>query len=460
MQIERFFDELAPRLETARVLSEELDLNLAPRFNVLDYLRTDELGLSRIIADLLNPHASHGQGALFLREFLESLKRFSETPSWPDLVDRRAIEVVPEWTTDQGRKIDVVVSIEGPHKKPHCLALENKPYALDQENQVKDYLGSLEREFGKGFLLIYLPPTGEGPSSIPKEELAKWRGRFAIMPYFGGREVRADEFEIFRLRESVSRREGARHYSLADWLGECRKSCEVDRLRWFLADLERFCKRRFGGPMTTDSESRTVQDFVRSNPDKVKTAMAVYESWPAIKQEVCGKLLERLCSAIERKAKAKFGDDMQARCEYAGEGKDTNWICLYRECWAHYKAKEEEPNLVDKCTTICLTNTESGPNGWCIGVASPIPVEEMTKRERARRQRLAKELEAKLGSGKKRRDNPWWPWRDWVDEDYRNWDSVVPELHKEKGKRITTYFVDEFVRIAEAVPIIDGIERG
>ena len=32
------------------------------RFNNLDYLRDDELGLSRIIADLLNPKASHGQG--------------------------------------------------------------------------------------------------------------------------------------------------------------------------------------------------------------------------------------------------------------------------------------------------------------------------------------------------------------------------------------------------------------
>ena len=39
MEIERFFDELAPRLETARVLERELDRNLARRFNVLDYLR-------------------------------------------------------------------------------------------------------------------------------------------------------------------------------------------------------------------------------------------------------------------------------------------------------------------------------------------------------------------------------------------------------------------------------------
>ena len=70
MQIERFFDELSPRLETARGLERELDQNLARKFNVLDYLRTDELGLSRIIADLVNPKASHGQGVMFLRTLL------------------------------------------------------------------------------------------------------------------------------------------------------------------------------------------------------------------------------------------------------------------------------------------------------------------------------------------------------------------------------------------------------
>lgn len=48
----RFFAELVPRLDTARTLERELDRNLARRFNCFDYLGTDELGLSRVIADL------------------------------------------------------------------------------------------------------------------------------------------------------------------------------------------------------------------------------------------------------------------------------------------------------------------------------------------------------------------------------------------------------------------------
>ena len=60
-----FFNELQPRLETARMLQRELESNLAQRFNVFDYLRTDELGLSRIIADLLSREGTVQQVSTF-----------------------------------------------------------------------------------------------------------------------------------------------------------------------------------------------------------------------------------------------------------------------------------------------------------------------------------------------------------------------------------------------------------
>ena len=61
----RLFAGLAPRLTAARRREQDQDRQQAHRFNVLDYLKTDELGLSRIIADLLDPQATHGQGVFF-----------------------------------------------------------------------------------------------------------------------------------------------------------------------------------------------------------------------------------------------------------------------------------------------------------------------------------------------------------------------------------------------------------
>ena len=61
----RLLQELTPHLHAARAVKRELDRHLARRFNVFRYLRADELGLSRIIGDLLDPTGEHGQGTTF-----------------------------------------------------------------------------------------------------------------------------------------------------------------------------------------------------------------------------------------------------------------------------------------------------------------------------------------------------------------------------------------------------------
>ena len=428
-----FFAELAPRLETARDLERELDRKLAHRFNVLDYLREDELGLSRIIADLLNPKKSHGQGPLFLQTLL-NLERLKSTRNWPDL-DKSQILVENERKTTASRSIDISVHIDGTDGKTCCLAIENKPYAGDQENQVKDYLEYLEKEYGERFLLIYISPTGEGPSdrSIHKTELvAKWKGRFAIMPYYRGQEDQANDFRI--------------PHSLADWLGECRKNCEAERLRWFLRDAVIFCQQRFGGEAMVNSiERKTVSDFLLRDPGNLETALAVSESWPYVRDKVCEEFLKQLCSQIKKEVKEKlkeYADDMQFYHEYTGsDGRSRIWLC--RDCWAPYEAGRSDSN---QCTSILLESVRHEPNGWYIGVFSP-------------RKCLAEELRNKLGRGRR---ESLWPWWVWVDDDKKNWNSLVPKLHQEYEEHsgeITRYFVDTFTDIAEkAIPVINDIE--
>lgn len=424
-EVKRFFDELAPRLETARILDRELDRELAHRFNVFDYLRTNELGLSRVIADLLDPGARHGQGVLFLRIYLEKLEGFRETLRWPDL---HGTSVRCEEKITEGR-IDVVVRIKGPGGETHCLVLENKPYAYDQESQVERYL----EHFGKDdrFLLIYLSPTGEGPSevSVPKDKLREWRDHFAIMPYVGAQEEQGDGFDEYRLS-----------HSLANWLGECRKDCEVDRLRWFLADMERFCQGRFGGQaMTTDGEGKTVQEFVLEDPTRIETAAAVYESWLDIRDGVCREFLEGLESRI-REAVGR-SDVLVGIAADIKPGQ--YYIKMYRKCWTRQTDS-------DRTTEIMLVTDKRAPKDWYFAVWSPERKEE--------RGALETRLESRLATGRSTRYLAWWEWV----EKYGNWDSLVPALHKENQERggdITSYFVNRFIEIAKvAVPIIDEFE--
>ena len=77
MEYGRFFAELTARLDAAGKLEREFDRKLAHRFNIFDYLRKNseqdrvpELRLSRIIAHLLDPRQTHGQG------------RYSSERSW------------------------------------------------------------------------------------------------------------------------------------------------------------------------------------------------------------------------------------------------------------------------------------------------------------------------------------------------------------------------------------------
>ena len=428
----RFFAELAPRLETARELDLELDRRLARRFNVFDYLRTDERGLSRIIADLLNPQAGHGQGTVFLRTLLEELKWF---PLRHDL-DECTISASVEHRTSSGRKIDVVVRVIAPNRQAWCLAIENKPFAGDQENQVSDYLEYLEEKFGERFLLLYLPPTGEGPSerSVDSKELdERWKGRFGVVPYHEGQDEHSDEFDVFRYR-----------FSLTGWFAKSREQCKVDRLRWFLHDAELFCRRTFGGQnMTTDSETKAVRDFAISSTANLRIAQVVHESWPMIRNEVCERFLRRLKQQIEDRMK-----ESSSGIRVGYEWGNANWLWLYRDRWI----ERGEGYRGIRRRSVVMEANKKGTDEWFIGVWNP---------NNKKPNILRRGLVQTLGRGTKPEDE--YPWWDWLDDEKSCWSVLVRELHEEcgmdNGGEITNYFVERFVEVAtNTIPIIDELE--
>ena len=422
---QRFFDGLAPRLETARMLERELDTQLARRFNALDYLRTDELGLSRIVADLLNPEGHHGQGATFLKVLLDGLQ-------YSDASEHLGanVKVEVEKTIEDDRRLDIYVQFGD-----YCLAIENKPYAGDQQNQIKDYLGWLKTQRFKRSVLIYLSPQGEPPSQESVEsthleaELDEDHS-FKIMPYHEvvHGDSWEDGFDDYRLS-----------YTLADWLANCRKNCDVDRLRWFLRETETFCRRTFGGNTVAKSESNTLKDFVLADEKNWEMALMVFNTLTEFREEVYWRFAEMIWATDPNGY--TYPDDIRRSWSYIPK---VSHIGMYRTSWSSYKDRSANRASV-RCTQLRL-EANWGINDWYIGVFS-------TNKE------LEAALQGDLGKGESSRG---WPWWQWVDEKYGNWNTLIPTLERECNEgagETKDYFVEKFAAIAKvAIPIIDRYE--
>ena len=431
-----FFDGLLPRLETARTLQRELDSQLAQRFNVFDYLRTDELGLSRVIADLLNPLGRHGQGPVFLELLLRGLKLPFATS---ERLDHASVEV--ERVIKDGRRLDICVRIGN-----HCLAIENKPYAGDQPGQVDDYLRWLRSQEFESSLLIYLSPQGEPPSP-ESVKLADLQGEsnahhlFNIMPYHEAQEdVRDDDFGDYRL-----------DFSLAGWLADCQKNCKVDRLRWFLHDAETFCKRTVGGQTMTSTESNTLKEFVLADDKKWHAALAISDTLPQIREDVCNRFMEIVANTWPTKTKYEYPEDTLIGWYYSQNG--TSYVHMFRRSWRSYKTRKGK----ELFTQIRLESYRH-INNFCIGVLTAN--EQLTSSEQEGSRELDIALRTDLGEGEKKYKV--WPWWQWVDERYRNWDTLIPTLEREcnaGGGDVSNYFIEKFALVAKAaIPIIDHYE--
>lgn len=455
-----FFSELLPRLETARARERELDRHLARRFNVFDYLNTVEVELSRIIADLLKPEAQHGQGTLFLRTLLEELAEIHDRPNL-DADFTRRISVVTERGITDRRRLDISVEIPG-SDGTYCLAIENKPYADDQPNQVRDYLRFLQREYADRFLLIYLSPMGQGPSeqSLPRGELRTWEGRLAIMAY-------REETDGIDSEESAAEgrfgdfRVGL---TLAAWFSACRRRCEPDRLRWFLSQAEEFCRHRFGGhSMATDSDIRTIKDYLFTNPEHLETAQSVWGVWLDVKAVLCGGFLEHLRTAVNRRVRADLPSmalDLRVECKYGGEKSGSNWLWLHRASWPQWENHDKKHVPFKGCTTVAMrSGWTRGPNAWGWTVFHPLDKSKMTETDKKRRVRLEQKLRSEFDGV---RDAGWTLYKRSVDDEMANWNSLLPDLYREwkaGGGPITDYYVDGMMRIAtKAIPIIDEVE--
>jgi hypothetical protein len=246
-------------MERARQLYRD---RLAPDFNTFDFIEPDEMRLSRIIAWLLDPAQTHGQGGRFLHLFLEEL-----SVVWPSEVCDRA-EAKTEVALPGGR-LDILV-----RSGDRILAIENKPWAGDQVDQIFRYLDHLDQKAQGEYQLVYLTSLGSGPSDGSIKEQQRLQ------------RISAGQLHLWGYREQM----------LA-WLWKCRAECRADRVSAFIEEFSRYIRMAFEG-VKDRTMSDHLLDEIAGSAEKVSSAMQVIMLAEPIRKRLLSTLQQQVIAAI------------------------------------------------------------------------------------------------------------------------------------------------------------------
>jgi len=124
-----------------------------------------------------------------------------------------------EYSTHERRKIDIVLEMSD----NHWIGIENKPWAEEQERQVEAYMEYLQSKVKKSGTawILYLSGNGSDPQTLPDDP--KLRECCGTVPY----------------------RKNRTSGSLENWIEQCWRECEAERVRWFLKGLLKYIQQTF-----------------------------------------------------------------------------------------------------------------------------------------------------------------------------------------------------------------------
>ena len=176
-------------IENFRVQREKNELYDSNRFNPFQFLQTDEMGLSKILAFLLDPTETHGQGDLFLNSFLKFINKHQFlayqkvniylekiTKEENDEITNEITNETTNETTNNNGRHDIFIEGILDNKTSWVISIENKLQgAIDQPKQMHTYDKDLKNYVSDSYFLIYLPIFSNNPpeKSISEDKWAK-----------------------------------------------------------------------------------------------------------------------------------------------------------------------------------------------------------------------------------------------------------------------------------------------
>lgn len=383
------------KIATLKEARKKFSAQLAPDFNLFDYLRSDEMGISKIIADLLDPKGNHGQGDVFLQIFAKKLERewIASADDW---------RVVTEQQANGQRRIDMYLE-----SHVGVIGIENKPWATDQKHQLCDYAGYLENKAGsRKWLLIYLGNCEPSADSISKEkrETLEKSGNLVFLTF----------------------------QELVGWLDACTGKTKAIVVRVFIEELSKFVRININGEPDM-SEEKEIIDEIRKSSENIASAFHISNALTGLKQELLRVFHDELKQELEKK------------------GFQLNWDSGMSQGWGRYVGfgVKKYPEQ-DKYLRIDFEGSGLGQAYW--GICKK---DDSVKQIESIWQSINSLMTEQFGGGK---SNTTWPWYSMIpdrifENEYKHWSkSEKPWIEMNNGT-LPKKFIDLAIKVDQ---IFDG----
>lgn len=249
-------------------------------FNIFEItgIKTDEVKMCRMLAEIINPGGTHFLGSVFLKSFVHKVLQI---PMEDNELEKTS--VYTEYHTDLDRRIDIVIST--PYR---FIPIEVKIYASDQRAQCSDYY-NFAKKLGRKFesKVYYLTLHG----SLPRKE-----GAERLTPIMLNDEIVGYE-EIVPISFEKD---------IYDWLDLCLRDNVLSNKPMILGNLKQFKNilKELCGNMDAELSNKLV-DIISENPKTIEAACVIANNIDKAKNDMLCRVLQALENEINKQGLLK-----------------------------------------------------------------------------------------------------------------------------------------------------------
>ncbi|QLX26503.1 MULTISPECIES: PD-(D/E)XK nuclease family protein [Citrobacter freundii complex] len=288
---------------------------IASDFNLFRFFHINENTLSKCLAFLLRPDESHAQGDLFISSFYQLI----EKPE--NFVPDKKAQVFTEYTISGSRRIDILIVDQN-----ELTGIENKPWAIDQKDQLHDYAHWLAAEAqrrGIGWSLIYLCNNEMSEFTFHSQSSDEIKNYVKPITFF----------------------------QLERWLSDCALRVEAPAVRCFVDALLKFIREDINGETAMELQSELTEKLVAS-PQNLSAAFLIAQNMRQVKERLWKDFILYL-----RQQLSPFGINVDMNDALRSGSKYASFSMLFKEgddfklCWEF-----ETSDYRNLAYGICLTN--------------------------------------------------------------------------------------------------------